>query len=167
MKKTTVGESAAADAKAETKIISQPEMDRILQNSRNTVNQIVKLTDSNITLKDAIIVRDNLILISAIKLGRRSKELAEMTLSEVENAKLLVENNKTSYLINIKIHKTRKNGKNANVHFTEEEMTSVQIYVEKLRPLICSDSRDDSPLFPIRRNKLSSSITLYKCRYKE
>ena len=79
MKKTTVGESAAADAKAETKIISQPEMDRILQNSRNTVNQIVKLTDSNITLKDAIIVRDNLILISAIKLGRRSKELAEMT----------------------------------------------------------------------------------------
>ena len=124
------------------------------------MNKIVKITDSNITLKDALIVRDNLILISAIKLGRRSKELAEMTLSEVENAKLLVENNKTSYLVNIKIHKTRKNGKNANVHFTQEEMTAAQIYVEKFRPLICSDSRDDSSLFPIRRNKLSASIQM-------
>ena len=79
-------ERAISDEKSLEQIIPISELDSLLARSQHFVSQCVR-DNNQPDLKQALQLRDHLILISAIKLGRRSQELIHMSLGEIKKAK--------------------------------------------------------------------------------
>ena len=111
------------------------------------------------SLQKCVELRDLLIWISLLRLGRRTTEITTLSLQEVSNAE--INNTENSYTINIKNHKTRKHDKNAYIAFNEPEFQILQTFIKDYRPELTSDTNPDSPVFPIKTNKSSKSSKLF------
>lgn len=84
-------------------------------------------------------VRNSLIIIGTIRIGRRSLEMTQMTLSEVQEAEAKEVDGSIFYLVEVKEQKNNDSGEPAVVPFEEKEFQLLKIYIKDLRPKIVDD----------------------------
>jgi len=103
---------------------------------------------AGISQRRAMYVRDRLMAIGTLRLGRRSKELAYMTLDEVREAEEIDIKGKSHRLIEVKNQKTAHTGEPAPVAFTHDEFRVLELYIDYMRPKI-SSANSESVFVPL------------------
>lgn len=93
--------------------------------------------------------------VATIRLGRRSKELMNMTLAEINEAEKKEIDGKTIHIVNVVDQKNLKTGEAAPVVFSDPEFQVLQIYLSKMRPKITGDAFNQTA-FPSQQQRASS-----------
>ena len=146
--------------KAKKKLISKEELDSLLQEIQLKLFDILQYDEtklSNLTIKEIIDIRDSLIAVATIRLGRRSKELMKMNIKEVNDAKILNVENTVYYLIEVLNQKNTKMGEAAPVALTKQEYDVLKIFISQLRPRL-TDNESCSVVFP-PKSYMNASVT--------
>ena len=91
------------------------------------------------TTAEAVKVRNSLMAVATLRLGRRTKELTHMTLDEVKNAEKRRVLDESFHIIEVSNQKAVRTGTPAPVAFEESEFKVLEHYIEFLRPKITKD----------------------------
>ena len=109
-------ESIASKSRAKEKLVSEEELQCVMTDAQKTLISTVAAVERDETAWTpdcAIKVRDALIAIGTVRLGRRSKELIRMSLDEVNKAEQRTVNNEPFYIIHVTEQKNAKTGEAA------------------------------------------------------
>ena len=126
------------------KLISGEELEDLLKDTVSSVLEVLHKSSDELdgyTANQALEVRNGLMAVATLRLGRRSKELLTMTIDEVRSAQMEKVGSKTFYIIKVLNQKHSKCGQEAPVAFEKEEFEVVELYIKKLRPKITTDCR--------------------------
>jgi len=144
--------------KAERKIVDGNELKELQEEIHAYLEQIFKDTAGknldSYTKKQVIEIRNNLMAIGTIRIGKRSKEIIKMTIDEMKDASQREVGDKVFYIVKVYDQKSLKNGKPAAVSFEETEYKLLKLYTEKLRPKITPPDADCKYVFSTSRNSL-------------
>ena len=151
--------------KAKNKIVSDEEMDELLQRTRSYIYEIsdqMKTDHLQFDRKEIMKIRDSLIAVATVRLGRRSLEMTRMTLHEVEKATVSVIDGETYHTINVSEQKNTYTGEAAPVVYDETEFFVLTKFIEHLRSNLTSDA-NCKVVFPAickSNSKLDQSLGL-------
>ena len=131
-------------AKAKEKLVSEEEMKDYLKEPKEVLKNLLidfeKNSVSKYGIKQTIKVRNSLIAVATVRLGRRSKELSTMSLEEVSEADKEIVDGKEVYIIKVVDQKSTKTGIPAPVVFTQKEYRALNIFIDHLRPKLGCES---------------------------
>jgi hypothetical protein len=136
--------------KAAGTIMSEEELDEMKNRVRKYL--LTVLEDDQETLdkycKTKVLeIRDHLMAIATLRLGRRSMEIINMRLSEVENADLVTtEDGDRYYIVKVLEQKNLKAGEAAPVAFSADEFNVLNIYIKCLRAKLTNS--ENTAVFP-------------------
>lgn len=134
----------AAKARAKKKLITQQENNDLLDKTHKFLHSFVEEnkanTDRVYSRSEALQVRDSLMAVATLRLGRRSKELMTMTLQEIADAEEEIIRDEKYWFIKVADQKASKVGEAATVAFHDIEYEALTIYITFLRPLIGTTS---------------------------
>ena len=136
--------------RAESKLVEEEELDQLLNDTISSVLEVLEKSQEEIeklTVSDALNVRDGLMAIATLRLGRRSKELLTMKLSEVEKAEVKLINRQKYHIVKVLEQKNKKAGLEAPVVFEDKEFKVLSIFINKLRKKL-SLNENSQVVFP-------------------
>ena len=152
--------------RARKKIVSDREMEELMTRTRSYLSEISQQMEKNVHLtfnsKEITKIRDSLIAVATVRLGRRSLEMTRMTLEEVKGATESVINGNKYYTINVRDQKNTHTGSAAPVVYHEDEYHVFLVYINQLRLKLTSDS-NCKVVFPANcktNSKLDQSLGL-------
>ena len=155
-------EVIATKRKAKSKLISCDETAKLLSDLNVYFEQILLESPETLALyteEQARSVRDSLIAAGTLRLGRRSKELMKMTVTEVRQAVNKKINNEQIFIIEVMDQKSTKSGQAAPVAFSDREFQVLNLFLKTLRPKIIGEAKC-SLVFP------SSKTTRYNALHE-
>ena len=144
--------------RAEARLMSDEDINLILEKRRNL---LIGTLDDNYNEYDREKInqiRDDLITVGTLKLGRRSKEMMKMTIDEVEKAEKREVNGNNIFIVKVRNQKNLKHGKEAPVVYTDKEYQVLKKYIDVLRPKIPTEKECDTVFTTIHKN-LNSEIS--------
>ena len=145
---------------ARKKLLTEQDLNEILSSTNDFIKMVlVEMRNRkhlSYSRKQVFKVRDALIAVATVRLGRRSLEMTRMTLSEVDDAQETAINNKTHHLIKVLEQKNSITGKPAPVVYDESEFEVLKFYIKDLRKRI-SPSSQNQFVFP-SYEKLNSRV---------
>ena len=104
-------------------------------------------------------VRDDLIAVGALKLGRRTKEMMTMTCKEVEEAEEREINDERFHIIKVMKQKNLKSGKEAPVAFSSKEFTALTRYIDVLRPKLALKENCDEVFTTVHKEPHNNELS--------
>lgn len=127
--------------KAEEKLMTDAEMAVILDQKSKALETIMGNDFKSFDKDQILVIRNDLIVVATIRLGRRSKELTTMSLEEVKSAERIEVNGECSYVIKVLEQKNIKTGQEAPIAYNEKEYQVLKKYIEILRPKLNIDKK--------------------------
>lgn len=135
----------AAKVKAKNKLISKDDNLAMLREAQDSLYEFMAMSNdrtSEFSRNEALNVRNTLMAIGTLRLGRRSKELITMTLEEVAAAEKQSISGENYYFVKVANQKGARSGESATVPFHQKEYDALHLYLDKLRPLIGNTATD-------------------------
>lgn len=135
---------AITKKKAAEKLMSEEELKVMLEERSEELRRTLEEDYDCYDKEKITTVRNNLIVVATIRLGRRTKEIMTMTLDEVRDAeKIQVEGDcgdcVENYVVKVYDQKDLKTGNEAPIAFTEGEYDVLVNYINLLRPKLGID----------------------------
>ena len=146
-------EGIASSKKAADKLLSEEDMEGLMEDLLMEVRTVLSSSDediANFTTQRVLNFRNVLMAIPTLRLGRRSKELMTLQLSEVENSERASIEGESFFVIKVAKQKGAKIGKEAPIAYTDEEFKALQIFINKMRPKIADSFQTN--VFPFKKN---------------
>lgn len=126
---------AVTKKRAADKLMTNEEMDKILIERSEYLSKSLDEDYETFDKEKIKEIRNALIAVATIRLGRRTKEIMTMTLDEVSAAeKIVIEGGTVNYIVKVYDQKGLRTGEEAPIAFSNEEYQSLQKYVNILRP---------------------------------
>lgn len=121
--------------RAEEKLMSSEEMEKVLNESSLRLANTLEEDFDEFEKDKMINIRNDLIAVGVIRLGRRTKELTTMTTDEVYKAEKIVvdEEEDFTYIIKVLDQKKLKTGQEAPVAYKAHEYSVLLKYIEHIR----------------------------------
>ena len=119
--------------RAKNKLVPATDLELLLEETEKFLCDF--LTDAaeekhlDYTTSEICKLRNALIGVATIRIGRRSLEMVKMKLNEVEDAKKTEIDGKLFWIVNVVEQKNTFTGKPAPVVFEEQEFKALQIYM--------------------------------------
>ena len=152
-------EKAHSRKKAENKLLKSNEMEDLLEGVSTQLKHVLSYSENrleNMTIKEILEIRDKLMVVGFLRLGRRTKEIICMTVTEVEEAESRLIDGKKFFIVEVAEHKNMKSGLKAPVTFAEEEFRVLKIFISKLRPKVLVD-KSVQKVFVTRKTSMTQS----------
>lgn len=125
---------AMCKRRAEETLMTDEEMETVLYERSNALKEIIDQDFVNFDKHKITEIRNDLMLVAAIRLGRRSTELVTMTCEEVGRAEERSINDEPHYIVKVFEQKNIKTGNEAPLAYSEGEFKVLRKYIEILRP---------------------------------
>ena len=119
--------------KAAKKLITNEELNDLLESIQRKMEEVLNKSDEELCglrTKDIRSIRDGLIAVGTLQLGRRSLEMTHMQLSEVEEAEEKYVDGIKYHIIKVAMHKNTDLGEPAPVAFKDKQFEVLKIYIE-------------------------------------
>ena len=145
------------------KLIGEEEMDDLMEETSNSLWPILEKSEEDLmklTTKEILDIRNSLMAVAALRLGRRSQELVKMTLKEVEEAEEKTVDDKHFYIVKVLEQKDLKMGKEAAIAFEDKDFKVLKIFIQKLRPVILKDNPSPYVFVSSRADCINEDLSL-------
>lgn len=141
------------------KLMSQEEMDTILSERSDVLKQSLTEDYSEFDIDRVTEIRNDLIAVAVIRLGRRTKEIITMTMEEVFGAETItIDGGATNYVVKVYDQKDLRAGNEAPIAFTEEEYDALKKYGNILRPKLTIEDGCHT-IFTTTNKKTNNSLS--------
>lgn len=131
--------------RAKKKLMSDCHLQEILAKISNETLELTEKTEAdleNYSDEEATSIRNNLIAIAILRLGRRVKEIIEMTLEEVNNHEEKTIDGEKYVIIHVLEQKNVQSGEEAPILYTANEFEALLKYIKILRPKLLGNNKD-------------------------
>ena len=158
------GEDLVATRKrAKGRLVGENELNSILLEAQEFLKDVSNKTAQDLSSYDekkVLDVRNNLMVVGSIRLGRRSKELMTMTLEEVAEAEKTLINGEAFHIVKVMDQKNLKHGEVAPIVYSSTEYKALELYIRHLRPKLTNDVFNQSVFIPRLKLKCSGTQDL-------
>lgn len=128
--------------KARSKLVPEQELEEVLDKLKEKVSEFNLIAEEDFKTmneKDVLKVRNALIAIATLRLGRRTKEIITLQIEEVDKAVVKVVDGEEFRVVEVLEQKNLKSGELAPIAYTTQEFILLQTYIKFLRPKLSSD----------------------------
>ena len=152
LSRTTGGDELKRKEKARRNLLTPEELEALFNETRRDLLKIKRdMTEGkhkNYTKAAIMNVRNLLILMGTIRLGRRSKEFTTMTVTDATQAEKVPIDSENFFFVKVGEQKTlQSTGEAATIPYEEKEYEVLLKFIEDLRPTLVSDKFSQS-VFP-------------------
>lgn len=153
-------EMIVTKGRAKKKLMSEEELEKLMTDTVQYIetvsDDIAKKTHLDYTENEILKVRNSLIAVATVRIGRRSKEMTRMTLLEVEEAEITMIGEEKFHIINVAEQKNSRGGKPAPVPYTDIEYSVLKSFITDMRPKL-TNSKFCDVVFPAS-SKVNSHV---------
>ena len=143
------------------KLVSEKDLDSVLEDQESVeLRSVLNSSEDEIrewNISKILKIRNSLMTVAALRIGRRSKELMTMQLGVVENAKEAEIDGEPFFIIEVSDQKGMKSGNEAPVVFSDLEFKVLKIFINQMRPRLVDKFQTN--VFPIKKHMKCASKT--------
>lgn len=150
---------ALCKRRAEETLMTDTEMDIVLKNRSSALEDTLGHNYLNFDKAKITQIRNDLIVVPTIRLGRRSTELITMTCDEVQRAEERLINGEVHFIVKVLEQKDIKSGNEAPIAYNEPEYKVLKKYIEILRPKLNIHENCKS-VFTTIHKKINNKLSL-------